>query len=219
MKTISEQCYQQLLKAIEDGILLLDGNSGEIIDVNPVMLKLLECSREEFLGKNLWEIEAFSFIKESGFTLRDLQNKRVFRSREIQLKTKGSKDRIIELSSKNYQVGLRKVIQLCIHDITKWKRQLNEVGELAKILAENPNPVLRLDHDGSILFANKEARKFLLELHVEKGGRVPKFWREVVSEALKKRSINVIEAQFGGHIYSYLVSPVVHKELCKLVRS
>jgi PAS domain S-box-containing protein len=55
----SEIRYRRLFEAARDGILILDAESGRITDVTPFMEELLGYSREEFLGKELWEIGVF----------------------------------------------------------------------------------------------------------------------------------------------------------------
>ena len=74
---ISEQRYRRLFEAARDGILILDGDYGKIIDANPFMSELLGYSREQLLGKELWEIgllkdrpasqEAVERLKERGY--------------------------------------------------------------------------------------------------------------------------------------------------------
>ncbi len=42
----------------------------------------------------------------------------------------------------------------------KAKRAEEEISSLAKFPSEDPNPVLRIAKDGSILYANKAAQKY-----------------------------------------------------------
>jgi two-component system CheB/CheR fusion protein len=62
--------FRRLFEAAKDGILELDGDSGEILDMNPFFLQLCHCSRETLIGKKLWETGLF----ESHARLRDLVN-------------------------------------------------------------------------------------------------------------------------------------------------
>ena len=56
---VSEARYRRLFESAQDGILILNANTGRITDVNPCLMKLLGYSRGEFLGKRLWEIGLF----------------------------------------------------------------------------------------------------------------------------------------------------------------
>src|ERR1041385_8592743 len=51
----SEDRYRRLFEAARDGILILDAATGRITEVNPFMSEFLGYSREEFVGKQLWE--------------------------------------------------------------------------------------------------------------------------------------------------------------------
>jgi len=56
---VSETRYRRLFETAQDGILLLDSDTGQIQDVNPFLVAMLGYSKEQFLGKRLWEIGAF----------------------------------------------------------------------------------------------------------------------------------------------------------------
>ncbi len=47
----SEIRYRRLFEAAQDGILILDAETGMIEDVNPFLIDMLGYSREEFLKK------------------------------------------------------------------------------------------------------------------------------------------------------------------------
>jgi len=52
----SERRYQRLFATAHDGIVLLDPNTGRILDANPFMTNLLGHSHDELIGKELWEV-------------------------------------------------------------------------------------------------------------------------------------------------------------------
>jgi DNA-binding NarL/FixJ family response regulator len=61
----SENRYRRLFETAQDGVLILDADTGRIDDVNPFLMKMLGYSREEFLGKRLWEIGPFKYVAAS----------------------------------------------------------------------------------------------------------------------------------------------------------
>ncbi len=89
----SETRYRRLFETTQDGILILDGNTGEITDVNPFLLKMLGYSHEELLGKKLWEIGSFSDIKASQFAFDELQKKKYIRYEDLPLRTRNGRRR------------------------------------------------------------------------------------------------------------------------------
>lgn len=50
----SEQQYRRLFESFNDGILLLDGETGKLIDANPFIFNMLSYSLDESIGKKLW---------------------------------------------------------------------------------------------------------------------------------------------------------------------
>ena len=49
----SEVRYRRLFETAQDVILILDADTGLIVDVNPFLMDILGYSHEEFLGKKL----------------------------------------------------------------------------------------------------------------------------------------------------------------------
>jgi PAS domain S-box-containing protein len=119
---ISETRYRRLFETAQDGILILDADTGQIQDVNPFLIEMLGYAKEEFLGKNLWEIGAFKDIKASKAAFLKLQSKGYVRYKNLPLETKDGQPMAVEFVSNVYLVNHHKVIQCNIRDITERKR-------------------------------------------------------------------------------------------------
>ena len=118
----SETRYRRLFETAQDGILILDADTGEVTDVNPFMIKMLGYSHEEFLGKQLWEIGAFKDIKESRAAFQELEKNGYIRYESLPLQTKDGRRRDVEFVSNVYLVDHKRVIQCNIRDITERKQ-------------------------------------------------------------------------------------------------
>lgn len=121
----SETRYRRLFESSKDGILILDAETGEIIDVNEFMLKLLGYSSQELLGKQLWEIGLLGDRGNSKDSFRTLQEKEYIRYENLPLETKEGKRTEVEFVSNVYWSGERKVIQCNVRDVSE-RRQLEE---------------------------------------------------------------------------------------------
>ncbi|MHB1049725.1 MAG: PAS domain-containing sensor histidine kinase [Bacteroidota bacterium] len=117
----SEVRYRRLFETAQDGILILDGESGAITDANPYIIASLGYSLEELKGKRLWEIGAFVDVKEAKEAFEELQRKEYIRYKDLPLKTKTGQLREVEFVSNVYLVNGKKVIQCNIRDITDRK--------------------------------------------------------------------------------------------------
>lgn len=114
----SETRFRRLFEAAQDGILILDAETGQIHEVNKFLIELLGYSREEFLGKKLWEIGAFIDIEKSKTIFRELQTTGYVRYEDLPLRTKDGRLINVEFISNMYEVDHLKVIQCNIRDIT-----------------------------------------------------------------------------------------------------
>src|SRR6202521_4507551 len=125
----SEVRYRRLFETAQDGILILDGHSGLITDVNPFLVNLLDYSREEFIGKTLWDIGPFRNIEASKAAFQKLQEKEYIRYENLPLEAKGGRRVNVEFVSNVYGVNGTRVIQCNIRDITARKHAEKQVGE------------------------------------------------------------------------------------------
>jgi two-component system, cell cycle sensor histidine kinase and response regulator CckA len=117
----SDNRYRRLFEAAQDGILILDFATGQVLDVNPFLTDLLGYSHAELVGKHLWEIGPVRDISASRAAFADLQTKGVIRYDDLPLETKDGRRIGVEFVSNVYPVGDTRVIQCNIRDITRRK--------------------------------------------------------------------------------------------------
>jgi two-component system, cell cycle sensor histidine kinase and response regulator CckA len=150
----SESRYRRLFETARDGILILDANTGLITDVNPFLMELLDYSREEFIGKTLWQIGPFKDVAASKAAFRELQSQKYVRYENLPLATRAGRSINVEFVSNVYRVDNKKVIQCNIRDITRRKQdelteqqlrqaqKMQAVGQLAGGVAHDFNNLL-----------------------------------------------------------------------------
>jgi PAS domain S-box-containing protein len=118
----SETRYRRLFETAQDGILILNAETGQIDDVNPFLTDMLGYTHEELTGKKLWEIGAFKNTEASKAALAELQHKGYVRYEDLPLITRGGREIDVEFVSNTYTVNSHEVIQCNIRDITDRKR-------------------------------------------------------------------------------------------------
>src|SRR5512135_2498153 len=84
----SELRYRRLFEAAQDGILILDAETGAITDVNPFLINMLGYSREEFVEKKLWEVGAFKDVDASKAAFHALQMDEYIRYKDLPLRAR-----------------------------------------------------------------------------------------------------------------------------------
>ena len=93
-------------------------------------------------------------------------------------------------------------------DVTELKEAETQVREMARIPEENPGPVMRIDRDGTLVFANKASAPLREALEIKVGGTVGRGWRERVRWGLSQDLRQDFEYEVGGQVYSILFWPV-----------
>jgi PAS domain S-box-containing protein len=120
--TSSELRYRRLFETAQDGILILNAETGTISDVNPFLLNMLGYSKQDLVGKKLWEIGFFTDIKASLQAFQTLQAKGYVRYENLPLKSADGRSMEVEFVSNRYAVNGELVIQCNIRDITDRKK-------------------------------------------------------------------------------------------------
>jgi PAS domain S-box-containing protein len=97
-----------------------------------------------------------------------------------------------------------------ITDITERKKTQEEIAKLAKFPAEDPNPILRISNDGTILYANN-ASSIVLETWERKvGERLPKVCLERVEEVFSSGTALTFEFHcHNGQIFEVKLVPIM----------
>ena len=142
---VSESRYRRLFETAQDGILILDAATGQIMDANPFLTEMLGYSREEFFGKRLWEIGPFKDVASSKIAFAELQSKGYIRYEDLPLETGDGQKIAVEFVSNSYLVDHKEVIQCNIRNITDRKRA---EAEIIKLNAELEQHV----RDGAVQF-------------------------------------------------------------------
>ena len=139
----SEARYRRLFEAAQDGILILDAHSGLITDVNPFLTNLLDYTREDFLGRALWDIGPFRQVQQSKAAFRELQDKEYIRYENLPLETRTGRRVNVEFVSNVYAVDGARVIQCNIRDITARKQAEESFAAQGRDLAKQVEDLAR----------------------------------------------------------------------------
>jgi PAS domain S-box-containing protein len=132
----SEVRYRRLFETAQDGILILDAETGLIVDVNPFLMDMLGLSHDALVGKRIWELGSFkdTIANQDNFT--ELQQKGYIRYDDMPLETANGRRIDVEFVSNIYLVNGHEVIQCNIRDITARKRAEAKLLEMNRHLED-----------------------------------------------------------------------------------
>lgn len=161
----SETRYRRLFETAKDGIIILDADTGMIMDVNPFLIEKLGYSKEQFLEKEIWEIGFLKDIIANKDKFLELQQKEYVRYEDLPLKTANGKQLNVEFVSNVYLVNNHKVIQCNIRDITERKHAEEALIEsevkFRQLFEESPSGIALVDMNGILLEVNLNLVKLL----------------------------------------------------------
>jgi PAS domain S-box-containing protein len=127
---LSDARYRRLFETAQDGILILDAETGQVVDANPFMKELLGYSQEEFLGRKLWEIGPFKGEDASKSAFAELQVNDRLHYEGLPLEAKDGRRVEVEFISNAYLADATRFIQCNIRDITE-RMRVNQALESA----------------------------------------------------------------------------------------
>jgi len=160
----SETRYRRLFETAQDGILIVNAETGQIDDVNPYMIAMLHYSHEEFMGMKLWEVSPFKNTVLNQAAFEELQDKGYIRYKDLPLETKEGKPIAVEFVSNVYKVNGNRVIQCNIRNITESKEAKQKLQDAVtfqqRLIDALPVPVFFKDSEGRYLGCNNSFEKF-----------------------------------------------------------
>ena len=96
-----------------------------------------------------------------------------------------------------------------ILDITDRKRREEDYQRLAKFVGENPNPVMRINYSGNIIYANKASDKVFKLWNEDGRARLPLELLAEVNKTVENGVDACVEMKFGECHYSIVMVPVL----------
>ncbi|TVM32240.1 CheR family methyltransferase [Oceanidesulfovibrio marinus] len=94
------------------------------------------------------------------------------------------------------------------YDITERKQAEEEIRNLARFPEENPNPVMRFDGDGTIIYANKASAQFLEHWSSKVGEPPSDELRKLIAATLKEGKVSMSEVELPGQTFAVGLAPV-----------
>ena len=203
-----------LLENIPSGLLVAD-SQGKINMASRTILEWLNLKPEEILGKqeNLqkWNIIKYdkSEIKESPLQ-QALLYKKTTKDEEYVIQQGKGKELIISVEAnpvfddENNLIGAISTWM----DISKRVTSEKEMRNSYKFPAENPNPIIRINREGKILYVNLSGRKIDGSVSFTVGKRISEPFKTLSDEAFISNRQITTEVNCGPKIYSFVIVPL-----------
>jgi diguanylate cyclase (GGDEF)-like protein/PAS domain S-box-containing protein len=215
----SEIRYRRLFETAPYGIVVLDAETGVVVDVNPAISTLLGYGQGEILDHALWSIPAFKNAAATKSHFQDLVRQPHVRYDDLPLETKDGQIKHVELVSTLFLADKKQFVQCTVHDVTERVTRETEDGERAQqeiVIATSPRRSTDQEtHDATTGLVNRWYLEETLprELHRAERARTP-----LTVAVLGLDELRQISEQFGqeaGEAMLREVGRVVREHLRK----
>jgi diguanylate cyclase (GGDEF)-like protein/PAS domain S-box-containing protein len=193
---ISERRYRRLFETAQDGIIILDAETGMIMDVNPFLIKMLGYSKEQLVEKAIWEIGSFKDTISNFSNFLELQQNKYIRYENMPLQASDGRMIGVEFVSNVYFVDHQKVIQCNIRDITERSRLEIALAQEKRILETTlksvGDGVISCDNTGIIVFLNRAAGLLTGWTQETAMGKSITEVFKIINETTRRKKLNIV---------------------------
>ena len=150
----SDLRYRRLFESARDGMLILDGATGRVVDANPVLTTLVGSAPEDILGQLVWDLPAFRDLVPTPASFAKLQQQASVRAEGVAIVAGTGRRIAVEFTSNLYSVDHQTVIQCDIRDITERIQAEKMLRRLSAVIEQAPLSVIIADRAGTIEYVN-----------------------------------------------------------------
>jgi PAS domain S-box-containing protein len=212
---MANSLLRSLLDVMPVGIVICDGD-GTIMMNNPAAEAILGSIvvgdvHHPKRAYNLYRLDGTPFPAEDVPLVQALEKGEVVRDVEILIRRADGEEHVILAGAAPVRNNTRRVISgvAVFQDITSQKQAEEAMENLARFPSENPNPVLRVMGDGTILYSNQGAQCLLNNWGAQVGEHVPDEWQTLIAEALEAGLDRTAETLCNGRAFTFTIVPVV----------
>ena len=203
----SEEKYRALVENANEVILVVQ--DGMLKFVNPRAMELTGYSEDELISTPFAEfLHPDDRAMAVELYLRKLKGEETPDIYPVRIIDKEGNIRWVETGVVLITWEGRPATMNFLSDITERKQAAEDVKRLARFPGENPNPVLRIEKDGTILYANEASLNLLSVWGCQVGQPLPDHWREFTLDVLGSGSAKSTEVECEDRILSLMFAPV-----------
>ncbi len=202
----------------EHSIVSITDVKGIILYANDKFCNISQYSKDELVGQNHRVVRSHQhddkFFKEMWRTVSRGNNWHgVFANRakdgSIYWVDSTIIPRINEQGKPYQYIGIRT-------DITAQKKAEEQAKLLARFPAESPDPVIRFDAGGSLLYANPASKLILEHWGINNNGFLPEEWSTILNRCLVNDTKEEHEIKIDDVYFTILFTPIVNEKYVNL---
>ena len=206
----SEERFRLLAETAQDAIITIDEESY-IEFVNKATEKIFGYTSDELIGRLITilmperfqprHLKAFSRYKTTNV------KKMNWMGTELIGRHKSGHEFPIEISFGEYRKDSKRIFTGFIRDITERKQTEKRIEILARFPEDNPNPIVRVGLDGTLLYANKASHSILAAWGSQVNQPVPPHINRSIEKVLYSCSSDHLQVGIQDRLYSFMIAP------------
>ena len=136
------------------------------------------------------------------------EDKDIFHTENI-LKKKNGESFLAEITVSFHKVNNEIVSVIAVlRDITERKQAEEEILAISKFPSENPNSIMRVSKEGSLLYANEASQLFLKEWGYDENVGINDKWKQIFQDVFNSKTVQEIEVPCGERLFLFNFVPV-----------
>lgn len=200
-----------LLGDLVDGVITIN-QEGLIEGFNPAAERMFGYTADEVIGKSVDILMPASRVEGHTHYLENYQNRGegsvIGNVRELPARKKDGSDFTIELALSRVQIADQEYFLGSVRDRARREPVEQRIRDLARFPDENPNPVMRINHDGIVLYFNKPGKKLIDQWQTGLNKHVPEWLINLIKKGLNDGGTLETEILVSGQYFFLVLAPV-----------
>lgn len=183
---------------------------GRFVYTNSAVNTLLGYKPDEIIGRFFYDLcHPYERQAVQQILTERLRQKKTFKQFLKRLQHKDGSYVIVESSGAPVLDAAGEPTGLCgiSRDVTEGKQAEESIRMLAQFPAENPDPMMRVDIKGTVIYANPASRGLCATIGFRKGEIVPESWRRPILKALSSGRSQESEVEVEDRVLSLVIAP------------
>lgn len=206
---VSEEKFAKAFITSPDSININRMSDGMYININNGFTELTGYTKEDVIGKTSHEIDIWANPADREHLVEMLRDKGEVTEMEAPFRIKDGSITYASMSARILEIEGIPCILSVTRDISERRQAIEQITNLAKFPEESPNPVLRVDLDGRIIYANPTSVEIIQKKEFCEDNRLKEEYRILIERTISLGASQIFEKELNGRIYNICFAPLI----------